>query len=163
MPALKMSALIGLGPVLMAALIGFGSAVLAIVLTPALQHYFWRRQRHAELSLAAIDRCTKLIVALSFQLPEIRRSRKRTEADTDLLRRWDAMGLEIRSLFSMRAQRKFRNLNQLIAEFANPEGTGDFRGLDFEWARIDALVALYEDIGMTGNQVTSLWWQIWRP
>jgi hypothetical protein len=148
---------------LMSAAIGFGSALLAIFLTPVLQHYFWRRQRHAELSLATIKRCAKLIEQLSDRLLVIRGTKKRSEADNDILLRWEAMWLEIRSLFSTATQAKFSRLNQLIVEFSNPLGDGGFRISDFDSARIGALTALYEEIGLTGDQISNArWWQIWR-
>ena len=40
---------------LIAPLIGIGSALLTMVLTPTLQHYFWTRQRYAERQFAAIE------------------------------------------------------------------------------------------------------------
>jgi hypothetical protein len=138
-------------PALMPALIGFGSALLAILLTPPLQHYFWRRQRHAELSLATIERRAKLIPELSDRLLVIQGSRRRTEADNDLLCRWEGIWLEIRSLFSKATQDRFNNLNELISEFANPVNTEGFRLSDFDSARIGALTALYEEIGLTGD------------
>jgi hypothetical protein len=39
----------------MATMIGIGSAVLTMVLTPTLQHYFWTRQRYTERRFAAIE------------------------------------------------------------------------------------------------------------
>ncbi len=147
------------------AIVGFGSALLAIVLTPLLQHYFWRRQRHAELSLATIERCAKLIIQLQERLLKIQEE-KRTEtdaADNEILRRWDALGLEIRSLFSKQTNSRFDRLNGLIRAYSYPLELGGFRISDFDSARIEALSALYAEIGLTGEQIAGArWWQIWR-
>jgi len=148
----------------MSALIGFGSALLAIVLTPMLQHYFWRRQRHAELSLTVIERCVKLVAELTERLPRIQETKEWTDADKDLFRRWEALSLETRSLFSKSTVGRFSKLSELVVEFSNPLRTGGFRISDFDSARIDAISALYGEIGLTGEQVTGPgWWKVWRP
>jgi len=84
---------------LVSVFLGLASALLAIFLTPVLQHYFWRRQRHAELCLPLIDRCAELIIVLEESLVKIQREKRRTDADADLIRRWDALGLEIGLVF----------------------------------------------------------------
>jgi hypothetical protein len=49
---------------LIAPLIGIASALLTILLTPTLQHYFWRRQKCAERQLAIIDEVRTLTAEL---------------------------------------------------------------------------------------------------
>jgi hypothetical protein len=142
------------------ALIGFGSAILAIVLTPWLQNHFWRRQRHAELSLAVIERCAKLIYQLWDRLPKIQGG-ERTDADIELLRRWGTLSLEIRALFSASTYRRFSKLTELILKYSNPLPSGGFRISDFDAAQIEAISALYEEIGLTGQQIAEARW--WRP
>jgi hypothetical protein len=43
---------VSLTPALLTAAAGFGGALLAILVTPPLQHYFWRSQRQAELRVS---------------------------------------------------------------------------------------------------------------
>jgi hypothetical protein len=57
----------------------------------------------------------------------IQGTKERSEADNAILLRWEAMWLEIRSLFSTATQAKFSSLNQLIREFSNPVGDVAFR------------------------------------
>ena len=58
----------------MAAVIGFGSALAAIVITPALQHYFWRRQRLSEFRVDAVKRVAELTAIFTERLHDWKES-----------------------------------------------------------------------------------------
>jgi hypothetical protein len=45
---------------ILSVLVGFGSALLAIFLTPQLQHFFWQRQRRAELQIDTANDVNKI-------------------------------------------------------------------------------------------------------
>lgn len=138
----------------MSAIIGFGSAILAIILTPALQHYFWRTQRHAEICLALIEEAAELVAEFGVRLPEILRSKAMTEADRLIFLRWDKAVLKIRTLFSPKVTERIANLHGQISTYASHMASGGgFRISDFLEARLEAFDALYEDIGLTGKQL----------
>ena len=149
--------------VLVAAFVGLASALLAIFLTPVLQHYFWRRQRHAELCLPVIERCANLILSVQECLLGIQNQRKTTEADITLLRQWEALGIEIQALFSSQTNRRLDGLSELIVKYSAPLESGGFRPSDFYNARTEAFSALYSELELTGDQLAShRCWQFWR-
>src|SRR5918994_7077866 len=99
---------------LIAPLIGIASALLAIVLTPTLQHYFWRRQRHAERQLAIIEEVNTLAAGLhAFQV---------IQGDPDLDRReqFYVRVVKVRNnvtgLFSDQAVQRFMRLDQALCQ-----------------------------------------------
>jgi hypothetical protein len=46
-------------PFLVGVVVGITSALLTILLTPSLQHYFWTKQRQAERQFALLDGLNK--------------------------------------------------------------------------------------------------------
>ena len=147
----------------MSAVIGFGSALLAIVLTPTLQHYFWRRQRHAELCLRLIEESSKLIAEFSECLPKILDSKQPTEADSNLFHGWQKLSLQIRALFSERTIDRFSKLDELISAYSSHTAERTFKIEEFVRAQSEATKALYEEIGLTGEQLSRVqWWELWH-
>jgi hypothetical protein len=146
---------------MMSAVIGFGSALLAIVLTPMLQHYFWLTQRRAELCLAHIEDCAELVAEFAYRLPEILRSKNLTDEDRDLFLRWNRLSVEIHALFSEQTVKRFDKLDEIIDGCTGHYPSDPFKREDFLQAPFTAITALYEETGLTGNR-SSAWWQLWR-
>jgi hypothetical protein len=136
---------------LIAPLIGIASALLTILVTPTLQHYFWRRQRSAELQLAVIDEMRTLAAELAFlvshQPEEI--SIRRERLFGTLFR----VATSTSNLFSEAAYNHFRAALQPMENILSMEELSlrEQRTKLYNQivqGSIGALKALYEDMGI---------------
>jgi hypothetical protein len=98
-------------PFLVGAVVGITSALLTILLTPSLQHYFWTRQRHAERQLAAIDEANNLAAEVQFLLLSGEDIAPRAEKLSILLAR---IAANVNALFSKEGSEAFEVLNKAI-------------------------------------------------
>jgi hypothetical protein len=137
---------------LIAPLIGIASALLTILLTPTLQHYFWRRQRHAERQLAVIDEmqtlAAELLLLVLHQPEEI--SARREQLYATLFK----VATSVESLFSDAAWERFhptlRSTEDILQEPPPPEQRIHVHQVhkEFLTATVDALAGLYQDMGI---------------
>jgi hypothetical protein len=132
-----------------APLIGIVSALLTMLLTPTLQHYFWRRQRYVERQFAMIEELNTLIAALEPRLAGLvsgvmgREERQTYQEMVGLL-------ANIRALFSPLAFERCQVLHQAIRAGWNatdPELRGQMRQ-HIQEIHQDALRAMYQDMGI---------------
>ena len=148
---------------MISALIAFISvltgSLLTIMLTQRLQHYFWLTLRHAELCLADIEDCAKLIAEFAQHLPEILHSKNLTDEDRDLFLRWNKLSLEIHALFAKCTVDKFTELDRIIDTYSGHYPSEVFDNQAFLQARFTAMITLYKEIGLTGEQLHgTAWW-----
>jgi hypothetical protein len=107
---------------------GIVSSVMTLVIGQPPQHYFWRRQGHAERQLAIIDQLNTLAAELRFLL-------LRKPEDIDGRRERLFMTLttamaSVRGLFSSRANQGFMALEGAMLSVLLQANRGDARGCD---------------------------------
>src|SRR5258707_1499744 len=138
--------------VAIALLSGVSASLLTAFVTPTLQHYFWRRQRHAEACLSLMKDLSLLwSKSVSFYRGDI--SIDHTERN-ELVVSWHALSEQTRSLFSFRSWTIFIpfsiGVTKLIQTRRPDLGTFDIRELERNKHR--AFDELYREIGLTGDQ-----------
>jgi hypothetical protein len=143
-------------PFLVGAIVGIMSALLTIFITPSLQHYFWRRQRHAERQMTIIDEVSTLAAEARELLlhPELLHH---AEDLNDKQRQLYGMLLKaqvnVKALFSGPVFKEFISLDHTIREAISQADTADFdtrhlidKHLLFTHSL--SLNAMYRDLGI---------------
>jgi hypothetical protein len=143
---------------LMPALIGFGSALLAIVLTPFLQHYFWQQQRRDEIRLNIANRIAELTGSFTEHLYEWKQlpPHTRDPEKSKIFWRWQGLAVEVQVLFSKSTYEQFLPLDRIIS--VQSSVTHDEAPLDIEAfaaARKAAMNAVFAEIGVRAEQDTA--------
>jgi hypothetical protein len=134
---------------LIAPLIGIASALLTILLTPSLQHYFWRRQRYAERQFAVIEEVRTLAAELQFlvlhQPEEISTRREQ------LYTMYYKVTTSVNNLFSDAAWDQFHPASSTMEDILRgaplPEQNTQLSNRLIT-TMLDALDALYQDMGI---------------
>ncbi len=143
--------------ILISGLVGVGSALITIFLTPRLQHYFWKRQRRAEIHLIAAnqlnDLAAQFLVAYTSPYRAAQRPYPREHTppniNDEFLRSWTAACTQVKCLFSDKAAALLERMNSIIL---NRDLEGKFYAevvQEFLALRDDTLARLYEEIGIT--------------
>jgi hypothetical protein len=158
------------------ALIGAVGSLLAILLTPRLQHWFWKRQRRAELLSATLDEFHLLAAeflslytgqategtgyperqGIGEPLKNASRSRvvnayprqhKPPQLSDDFLRRWFAARTKVKCHFPPGINERFDKLDARVMNRVNPETPfADFVE-GFQGEWTATLKAMYKEIG----------------
>ena len=145
---------------LMAPLIGIGSALLTMVLTPTLQHYFWIRQRYRERQFAAIEALNTLAAEVCAALNAVE------EMDADQRKgfatRIVRTQMDVQGLFSPRVSLRCAPFMNRLFEVCHLSERGDraTRTQLSQWvfdAHHHALRVLYGDMGIPPR---SLGWRL---
>jgi hypothetical protein len=136
---------------LMASLIGIGSALLTMVLTPILQHYFWIRQRYTERQFAAIEALNTLAAEVCAALNAVEEmdGDQRKGFATRIVR----TQMDVQGLFSPRASHRCAPFMNRLFEVCHLSELGDraTRIQLSQWvfdAHHHALRVLYGDMGI---------------
>jgi hypothetical protein len=136
-------------PFLVGAIVGIMSALLTILITPNLQHYFWRRQRHAEWQFAMIEELNMLIAAMEPRLAGLV-SGVMGQEERQTYQEMVGLLANIRALFFPLASERCQALHQAIRagwSATDPELRGRMRQ-HIQEIHQDALRALYQDMGI---------------
>jgi hypothetical protein len=130
------------------ALVSAGSSVVAslltIWLTPNLQHYFWKRQRLAELRIDTIDDFIRLAAEFLYEYSSAPNTYK---PSADWFKTFHAVTAKIKAHFPQKVFDAFKAVDVLIGPGTpglGPEGKGTIQ--DFIEARDAALRALYAEV-----------------
>jgi len=136
---------------LIASVIGIGSALLTMVLTPTLQHYFWTRQRYTERQFAAIEALNTIAaeVCVALDAGEKIDGDRRQGFSTRIVR----THMDIQGLFSPRAFERCRPFIDALWEMFNLSELGDRTTRTQLSQRVfdahhNALRVLYSDMGI---------------
>jgi hypothetical protein len=120
-------------------LIGVVSALITIILTPRLQHYFWGYQRMSELRLATLKDLNRLAAEYLKNCTQDTNYRP-TEV---FFKELTITTADIKVLFSNKAFDLFKKFEEMIGPGLGPNGRGTFQAL-IE-TRDAALRALYDE------------------
>jgi len=140
---------------------GLVGSVVTAFLVPPVQHYFWTRQRHAEICLALIQELTKLAGQfwVNFQItwhkPTSTIGRDNLIEMIEFNFAWNALGDQIRCLFNVRSWEACLPLFDMVqARLTNrePEVDAQLEKTDFSQTKEHALRALYTELALTGEQ-----------
>jgi hypothetical protein len=130
------------------ALVSAGSSVaaslLTIWLTPSLQHYFWKRQRLAEMRIDTIDEFNRLAAEFLFGYSSAPNAYK---PSADWFTAFLSVTAKIKAHFPQSVFDAFKAVDVLIGPGTpglGPEGQGTIE--DFMKARDAALRALYAEV-----------------
>src|SRR2546430_1700057 len=135
----------------MATMIGIGSAVLTMVLTPTLQHYFWTRQRYTERRFAAIEALNTLAAEVCVAL-EALEEMGGDQRKSFLTRRY-RISMDIEGLFSGRAYHRCLPFMNHLFQWCSLSEVGD-RATRTQLAQqvfdahMNAVRVLYWDMGI---------------
>jgi hypothetical protein len=133
---------------LVSLLTGAIGALVAIVLTPWTQHFFWSLARRAEIRFTTIIEINNLWAAFLHHAILREQGRESLLSD-DFFSRLDASSAQIRALFSSESLDAFNNVHTMIGHGINPNVPVH----DFVSARQQALSDLYKAMGITENSI----------
>jgi hypothetical protein len=129
-------------------LTGAIGALVAIVLTPWIQHFFWNLARRAEIRFTAITEINNLWA--TFLDHVIRRGQERqSQLSADFFTRLDAASAQVRALFSSKDLETFETVHAMIGHSLKP----DVAVHEFVSARQRALDDFYKSMGITENSM----------
>ena len=129
-------------------LTGAIGALVAVILTPWIQHFFWSLTRRAEIRFTAITETNNLWATFLDYI--IRREQERqSQLSADFFTRLDATSAQVRALFSSRDLTTFETVHAMIGHGLNP-GVAVH---EFVSARQRALDDLYKSTGMTEKSI----------
>lgn len=123
--------------VIVPALIGIGSALLTLLLTPRIQHYFWAYQRMSELRLLVYKEINGLAAEFLTNYGSDSNYRPTDEFFKALM----VLTANIKTMFSEKAFATFKEFEIMIGPNLGPTGRGSFEA--YITARDKALDALY--------------------
>jgi hypothetical protein len=103
---------------LISAVIGFGSALLAILITPPLQHHFWKRQRYAEVQLKVADEVND--IAANFYMVHTSSGIATYKLTEPFLTQILIVRGKVKPLFSGEAFERFKAMETRIATTGSP-------------------------------------------
>jgi hypothetical protein len=125
--------------VIVPALIGIASALLTLLLTPRIQHYFWGYQRMSELRLAVYKELNGLAAEFLTNYGSNPNYRPTDEFFKALM----VLTANIKTMFSEKAFNTFKEFEIMIGPNLGPTGRGSFEA--YIRARDRALDALYRE------------------
>lgn len=136
---------------------GVVSALVTLWVGQPLQHYFWRRQRHAERQFAIIDEVNKMAAEFRYRSNRDPHGYKPTEEFNLALQEVTA---KVKVLFSESAFNSFTNLDKAIqqAELRPTERPLDMT-TRLQQAHDTALKALYKEVGIPAPSLGE-WFQV---
>ncbi len=109
-----------LSSVITGVVVGLASWIFA----PRMQHYFWRRQRHAEVCLRLVEDCTALTARFYERLPIILKDQLTDEDRADFLK-WHALAVQVQALFSAPTYDKFIPMEEVASNLLGHYPTKD--------------------------------------
>jgi len=112
------------------------------MVTPLLQNYFWRRQRHAEIGLAALHKLHELAAEFEWSLLGAPETYSLIES-AQLGKGWHAAVAELQALFSSAACEQLNVLTSTMNKDWDSDDIGEFVEL-----RRRAFTPLYTEIGV---------------
>ena len=123
------------------------AALLTIILTPSIRHYFWRRQHLAKLRVRAADEIKELTSALVARVIAGQHQNVAYAPPLEFWERWHACDRNVRVFFSSQTHDIYKRMEVLMNA-----GTGISHGqVDaFIDTQTDALRALYREAGIIG-------------
>ena len=131
-------------PIITAGVSSLFGSLLAIVVTPTLQHYFWRRQRRAELKLKTIE-VVNTLTSRFIQQWIAADLKERYKPDLVWHEEFSAAEAAVKALFGKTTHQIFKDLKKRI----DPDlgGVGPHPSVhDFIEARDAAVKALYKEV-----------------
>ena len=135
------------------ALVSGGSAILGalltIVLTPSLRHYFWKRQHLTELRVQAADEVNKLTSELVANVIALQEYGKPFVPSVEFWERWQVCDRRIRVFFSPETHGVYKQMEVLMTATGISHGQVNA----FVDAQTDALRALYKEAGVIAPPV----------
>jgi len=120
-------------------MIGIASALLTLLLTPRIQHYFWGYQRMSEMRLAVY----KELNALAAEFLTSYGSDSNYRPTDEFFKALMVLTANIKTMFSEKAFNTFKEFEIMIGSNLGPTGRGSFES--YIRARDKALKALYEE------------------
>src|SRR5262245_36597415 len=126
---------------LVSLLTGAMGALVAIVLTPWAQHFFWSLVRRAEIRFTTITEINNLWAAFLHHAI-LREQGRQSVLSDDFFSRLDSSSAQIRALFSPERLASFENVHTMIGHNLRP----DVPVHDFAAARQQALSDLYQSM-----------------
>ncbi|MGH2452863.1 MAG: hypothetical protein ACREJL_00970 [Candidatus Methylomirabilales bacterium] len=136
--------------VVVGGLVGVLATIITIFLTPRLQHYFWQRQRLAEVRFEVVDKLNWLMAEfISDYIAHERRS-ERYSPRPEFFKEFQVTTTFIKSLFSAKSWEAFKAMEVKISPWLGGAGPGAPAGTveEFIQARDRAFRALYREIGL---------------
>lgn len=105
---------------------GFAGALLAILLTPLLQHYFWSFQRLSELRFNATNEVNKLMAGYLTNCISESMKRHAYDPDKEFYQSLMVVEAQIQTLFSAKAYTAFKELEKMIGSHSTEAGFPQF-------------------------------------
>ena len=118
-------------------------SLLTILLTPRLQHHFWRRQRRSEIRLTAVNELARVISELEIKFAFDQGYVPNQNQDRDFLKSFRKSTNDVRNLFSDSAFEIFKELEKMIVGPTTERTYEKF----YEKER-KAMRALYGELGL---------------
>lgn len=136
--------------ILIGAISGALGALATIILTPPLQHYFWKLQRLAELRFATTTEINRLLSEyLSGHISKITGRDPNWLPSRDFFVSLRATSTQLRTLFSNKAWQAFKRAEELLTADGGLGPPGDRITVEhFREAHDRAMKVLYEEIGL---------------
>jgi len=150
-----------IGPVITAIVVGIATWIIA----PRIQHFLWRRQKHAEVCLHVVEECAALTARFFERLPETLRAKVLSDEARDDFLKWHSLSVQVQALFSPATYEKFSRMEAIASDHLgrySPERRAFFNPEEFFPAQRDAFRALYDEMGMTAGKLLIPWWQFWK-
>lgn len=125
------------------------ATLLTIMLTPTLQHYFWKRQRRDDLRFAAANEVNRVASEFIAGYLEAERNKTKYVPDVTLFQALHALRGQVKQLFSDAAFMAFARFESAIGpnlEKVPGEGVGSLE--EYLRRRDAALRAMYRDLGI---------------
>ena len=159
---------VSLAPAFISAIVGFCSALLAILITPTLQHYLWKSQRREELRLATVKKLNELTSKFISDVISFEPSNEfpRFRPSQEFFHSFSVCANEIETLFSNETFQVFYKLENMIGAthspgLLGPEGKQTID--DFIRAQKAALQALYDEVLPRRGHIQQLLWHAICP
>jgi hypothetical protein len=129
---------------------GLGSilgSLLAIFATPLLQHYFWKRQRRAEIKLKAIETITTFTSKFIQQWISANGAGQQYHPTLEWFENFSAAEAVVRALFEPETYEAFKNLEKRVdPELGTNISNQILNANAFIEARDKAMKALYSEV-----------------
>ncbi len=137
------------GQIIVAVLTGLLASVVTTLMTPRLQHFFWKKQKLAELQFATIKEAKSLLAEyLAGHIAKVWGEMPDWKPTGAFWKQWQSLILDLQTLFSTRAWKVFKEAEKMM----NASGTLGLQGgktVDqFMAACNRAVVTLYKEIGL---------------
>jgi hypothetical protein len=128
----------------LSALIG---SLLAIFVTPWLQHHFWKCQRRAELKLKTIETVNTLTAQFIQQWIAANGLKQKYHPALDWYENWCAADAAVKALFKDETYKAFKNLEQRVDPELGTNIVNPIYNVDtFVQARDAAVKAMYDEV-----------------